>query len=96
MPNLIDPVQAILKQVRTGYPEGIEPIVKQLPVLFERINELESALAPFARAALNAGDNNGLPMIQVYLSDAKNAFNALDSRQSVPVHANQEQYLPAE
>lgn len=96
MPNHIAPVNAILKAVRSGYPDGIESVGRMLPVLFDRIGELEQALSAFAAKAAQAGSNDGLPLVQVYLRDCQSAYNALDEAQSVPAFGPHVEYLPAE
>ena len=70
-------VESIKNYMRKGYPEGIAPLLKDIPVLFGRIEELERALVPFARKG--PGNNDGVPLLQVYHSDCQKAFNVLSS-----------------
>lgn len=88
-------VENIRDYIRRGYPEGVDPLLKSLPVLFGRIEELEKALIPFARAGLL--DNDGKPLIYVHHSSCKNAFDILSSdRAEGPKTTPEMEYLPAE
>ena len=87
-------VEEIKDYLRRGMPEGGEPVIKSLPVLFRRIEELEHALVPFARQGL--ANNENKPLIYVYHKDCVTALNILSSKvakQNLPPEA---EYIPAE
>jgi hypothetical protein len=83
MPNKIREVEVVIKRMKSGYSDGVDPLSnKQIPELLARIDELERALQPFARiAALNAKYPSQL--VSVYLDDCNRAWAMLDSQQSV-------------
>ena len=88
-------VESIKNYMRKGYPEGIAPLLKDIPVLFGRIEELERALIPFARQGVR--DNGGLPLAQVNHADCQKAFNVLSSdRAAGPMTTPEPEYWPAE
>ena len=88
-------VERVKDYMRRGYPEGIEPLLKSMPVLLGRIEELERALVPFARKGVD--DNGGLPLLQVYHADCKKAFNVLSSEKADgPRTTPEPEYWPAE
>lgn len=92
--NLSIEVEEIRDYVRRGMPEGGEPVLKSLNVLFRRIEELERAVVPFARQAVV--DNEGRPLIQVYHKDCQTAYRTLSSRYAESIKAPEPEYLPAE
>jgi hypothetical protein len=92
--NLSAEVEKLEKYYRTGMDEGAEPIVRNLRALFGRIQELESALVPFARVGLR--DNKGLPLTQVYHKDCKNAYNKLSLQVAKATTPPEQEDLPAE
>lgn len=50
--NILELLQAVRKRVRAGFPNGVDAEShRQIPFLINRVEELESALAPFARIA---------------------------------------------
>lgn len=62
-------------------PDGMdEQFLKKIPFLFKRIEELESALVPFARI-FKVNERFDLEMLEVYKADCKRAFDKLDSTQ---------------
>lgn len=82
MPNHIPAVEAIKKDMRLGWPDGIGHLHRVVPALLQRIEELERTLAPFARVyALNA--NTNLPMVYCHWTDCKAAHEMLDESQGV-------------
>lgn len=88
-------VEEIKDYMRRGYPEGIEVLLKSMPVLFGRIEELERALVPFARKGVD--DNGGLPLLYVNHSDCKKAYGVLSSDMaSGPKTTPEPEYWPAE
>lgn len=94
MSNVSLEVDQIRDYVRRGMPEGGEPVLKSLNILFRRIEELERALTPFARQGLI--DNEGKPLIQVYHKDCQTAYRSLSSRYAESLKAPEPEYLPAE
>ena len=78
MSNVSIEVEQIRDYMRRGMPEGGEAVIKSIPVLFRRIEELERALVPFARQGLV--DNEGKPLINVYHKDCQTAYRTLSSR----------------
>lgn len=68
-------IDEIAKYFRAGMEDGPDPIIRAMPMILGRIQELERALVPFARAGLK--DNEGKPLIQVYHKDCKTAFETL-------------------
>lgn len=84
MSNRIQVVEQVKKRIRFGYPEGVDTLSsKQIPQLLARIEELERALEPFARASVS---NQEFPreLVQVYLLDCDAARDKLDPSRSVP------------
>jgi hypothetical protein len=94
MSNVSIQVEQIRDYMRRGMPEGAEPVVKEIPILFRRIEELERSLVPFARQGL--ADNEGKPLIQVYHKDCQTAYRALSSRYAESIKPPEPEYLPAE
>jgi len=94
MSNVSLEVENIRDYMRRGMPEGGEPLIKSIPVLFRRIEELERALIPFARQGIK--DNEGLPLTQVYHRDCQTAYKALSSKFAESVRPPEPEYLPAE
>lgn len=94
MSNLSNEVDNIRDYVRRGMPEGGEPVLKSLNILFNRIEELERALAPFAKRGLV--DNKNMPLIEVYHNDCKNAYKALSKAYAAALKPKEPEYLPAE
>lgn len=94
MSNLSIEVDQIRDYMRRGMPEGGEPVIKSINVLFNRIEELERALIPFARQGLAKNDNR--PLIEVYHKDCQKAFKTLSSRYAQSVKPPEPEYLPAE
>lgn len=94
MSNLSLEVDKIRDYMRRGMPEGAEPVIHSIGVLFKRIDELEWALAPFAQRA-NV-DNENKPLIYVYHKDCKTAYTTLSKRVAQSLQPPPEEYLPAE
>ena len=92
--NLILEVERIERYMREGFPEGVEPLAKDVPLLLHRINELEVALVPFARAGLQ--ENDGKPLIHVYQKDCKRAFDKLSRRVAIATRPVVVEEYPAE
>lgn len=72
-------VDSVKREYNMGMPDGMdESFLKRIPYLFRRIEELESALIPFARCFHTNRDVN-VEMLNVYKSDCKKAFEMVDS-----------------
>lgn len=81
MPNFIEIVDGIRKEMAMHMPDGMdEQFLKKIPFLFKRIEELETALVPFARV-FKVNERFSLGMLEVYKTDCKKAFDVLDSTQ---------------
>jgi hypothetical protein len=94
--NHIFIVEEVDKRVRTGYPNGVdETSIKQLPLLLKRIQELENALAPFARIGARSGPGE-LPLQNCYTKDCVEAYNVLDPSNTWRAKPVQQQEIPAE
>lgn len=86
MANHIPVVEKIAYDMRRGFPDGTTELYKDIPELLARIEELETALVPFARVAqveqatahLKSGE-----LVHVYLKDCVNAMHQLDSTQGI-------------
>lgn len=73
--NFIGLVNDIKKEYDRGMPNGLdEQFFKKLPHLFRRLEELETALVPFARAAVREKDFGG----DVYTVNAQDCIRAYD------------------
>ena len=94
MSNLSTETDKIIAYYKRGMDDGAEPLIRSMPVLIRRIEELERALIPFARQGLK--DNHGLPLIQVYHKDCLNAFKSLSSAAAEAAKPAEPEYLPAE
>lgn len=96
MANRSIAVENIKDYMRRGYPEGVEVLLKDMPILFGRIDELERALVPFARKGV--ANNDGLPLVQVYHNDCKKAYDVLSSdvAQKGVLTTPEPEYWPAE
>lgn len=85
----------IKEEVTKGLPDGLdESLLKNIPILFERIDELERALAPFARA-VQPNATSGRELIEVYFKDCVNAMGMLDPNNAHPLPKKQ-LFYPAE
>ena len=81
--NYIKHVELIRREIAKGMPDGLtEDFLRKLPDLFTRIEELERALVPFARAFKNNEQFNDT-MLRVYKENCKEAFYVLDSANAV-------------
>ena len=81
--NHIKLAQAVQTEVARGMPDGLsEEFLRKIPMLFNRIEELERALIPFARA-FDTNKQYNKTMLDVYKKDCQAAFNMLDSTQSI-------------
>jgi hypothetical protein len=84
MPNLINAVKAIKKELQTGWPFGASEAYKRVPVLLKRIDELEAALAPFAATgAKNMKFVHPTEMTEVYMKDLIRALEFMDPKNSL-------------
>ena len=98
MPNYINHVEKIRKDVLKGLPQGSDDgFYTELRILLTHIDQLERALAPFARAHFQNQDQNPneRPMIQVYLQDCGRARDVLDKEQSRPLYDGPKYEYPA-
>jgi hypothetical protein len=95
MRNHIKLVEEVITRKNKGYPTGVDDTsLKQIPILLKRIEELENALAPFARVA-SRFDSNTQELVDVYAKDCREAFSALDLSDSIQLRP-QEILYPAE
>ena len=96
MPNKISAVEEIKREMRTGWPYGASEAYKRIPILLDRITELEAALAPFATIAAKIGKHT-LPheLTQVYMRDLVSALEFMDPTNS-PRVVQQDFGIPAE
>ena len=78
-----------------GMPDGIDEryIKVAIPLLFQRIDELQNALKPFAKVSL-IEKNTNIELVSVYHRDVDIALSVLDYDQSV--QPKKEVYYPAE
>ncbi len=81
MANKIPAVEAIQKEIKMGYPNGVSEAYKMISVLMARIDELERALQPFARVALGDTFSGPEDMVNVYMKHCQGAWRQLDSKQ---------------
>lgn len=87
--------QKIQEAYFRGLPDGLsEDLIRQIPVLFERIKELELALVPFARAH-DVNKQFGKELTEVYMKDCLTAKKMIDPRYAHPLPGKQYEY-PAE
>lgn len=82
--NLSKLCEDIVKEYTMGMPDGVDEVfLRKLPVLFERINELEQALYPFARLGNRSLSNaEKAELIYCNTKDCVEAYNVLDSNQA--------------
>lgn len=74
-------VDAIKTKVLRGFPNGVEDARKDIPLLLERIRELENGLWSFARIATIADPNASGDVVQCYRKDVIKAWQLLDANQ---------------
>jgi hypothetical protein len=82
MRNNILSVQEVRRRYHAGYPEGSSDFVADIPVLLQRIVQLEAALFPFARAGKL--DNYGKELCSVYYKDCQTALGVVEEGNSLP------------
>ena len=83
MPNHIDFVEAVRKDVAMNMPNGMDnAFLSKVPFLLKRIDELERVLLPFSRA-YNMNKQYGKPAILVNTEDLRRADDMLDPKQSI-------------
>ena len=87
MKNRITEVESIKLEFSKGMPDGLdEQFLKKIPILFERIHELEIALIPFANAytvnqnVFKNTSHTPPELLNVYLENCKRAFDILNSK----------------
>jgi hypothetical protein len=92
--NMIKLVESVKREYQLGMPDGMDDsFLKRIQYLFKRIEELEAVAVPFARSWFSNKDFN-VEMLEVYKSDCKRAFDAIDSRNAyIP---EQKYEIPAE
>ena len=80
--NILELLQDIKKRVRGGFPGGVDvESHRQIPFLINRVEELESALAPFARIAkaeASVKTTNPNHLVSCRLSDCVTARKLID------------------
>ena len=87
-------VEKLMDEFRKGMPDGLSiEYFKQVPVLFARIQELEHALVPFARAADRERKFKN-ELISIYLADCEIAADMLNPEKAYPFPPK-EIYYPA-
>jgi hypothetical protein len=90
--NLTKQTDKIRQRVRVGFPNGVdEESRNDLPTLLNRIEELETALAPFAKLAMLP--NDGKELVMCYSRDCEKALQAMTSY-TLPEQST-EVYFPA-
>jgi hypothetical protein len=83
MPNHINFVEAIRNDIAKDMPNGMDSsFLNKVPFLIKRIDELEAALVPFARA-YNMNKQYNKPAAMVNTSDLKHADDMMDPKQSL-------------
>lgn len=86
MSQLMTKVEEIHKRVRMGYPTGVdEQSIRDIPILLNRIRELEDGLIPFARAGSSP---SGLEFTHVRHVDCERALQLLTSNPPPPPPAD--------
>ncbi len=88
-------VEKVRKDYDIGLPDGLGgEFMRNLPVLFARISELERALIPFARIA-ERERKFGKELVEVYRKDCEQAFDMVAYDKAQPLPAT-EIWYPAE
>lgn len=85
MKNILEFLDNVRKRVSTGFPTGVDAeSQKQIPVLMQRIEELQRALAPFARIAVAestvARDGTAHTLVNCRLTDCVTARKLIDPK----------------
>lgn len=81
MSKLIGEVKLVERRMRSGYPAGVdEQSYRDIPLLLNRIQELESTLLPFAHVGNRPSEYQ---MVSVYYADCVAAKKALQT-EAVP------------
>lgn len=84
MSNLIVQVEEVQNYLRREMPEGGEWLVRRVPMLLRRIEELERALIPFARQSTREKQlKTKVPLTQVYIKDCDVAMSVLSRAASI-------------
>jgi hypothetical protein len=82
--NLIVQVEEVQDYLRREMPEGGEWVIRRVPMLLRRIEELERALIPFARqSAREKQFKTKVPLTQVYIKDCDHAMTVLSRAASL-------------
>jgi hypothetical protein len=85
MPNRKVLADKVREEYKNGLPDGLdEQFMRRMPVLFDRIRELERALTPFIRAQ-RANEQYPKELVEVYYKDLIRARDVMDPRQSTPL-----------
>lgn len=75
--NKMKYAEKMMSDFRKGMPDGLDnDYFKQVPILFARIQELENALAPFAKTALRERQFKK-ELVEIYRSDCDHALDML-------------------
>lgn len=81
--NLIVVVDSVKREMELGMPNGMtDGFMRKIPFLLRRIDELEAALVPFARA-YEVNEKFTEEMVQVYKVDTMKAAAVMDRRNSI-------------
>ena len=72
-------VDEVRKRAHGGWTEGVDELsIKDIPLLLRRIDELESALVPFARQSLMEKKyKSNVEMVSLYRADCDRAFDTI-------------------
>lgn len=80
--NILELLQEVKKRVRSGFPGGVDvESHRQIPFLINRVEELEAALAPFARIAkaeATVRTDNPNHLVSCRLTDCVTARKLID------------------
>jgi hypothetical protein len=86
MSFLMEGIKKVERRLQAGFPSGVdEQSFRDVPLLLQRIQELESALLPFARVGKRGTQT---PTVEVQFSDCKIAETVLTLEQ----HPTQYEY----
>jgi hypothetical protein len=101
MRNLMKYVDQIIQRKNKGWPGGVDERSKNdIPTLLKRIDELETALVPFARSLLTEARTNPnakTSLIPVYRTDCIVAQEVIDITNAADLpRSPDERLLPAE
>lgn len=99
MTNRIPSVRRLEYAMRRGWPEGTTELYREIPMLLARIEELENALAPFARvwqAESRVPNIHPDKLVNVYVKHCVQASDMLDPAKGAQPEVDNFFSLPAE